>query len=244
MGSRIINTVGEIGREPMEKRDIEVNINKNLSEKEQEQLREISDRWKGTLVEKMEDRGSAVGYKFTIDTKDTKPIYVPLRTYSPKEQEELDKQVEEMFQKHIITRTRSPWSAPVLLVKKKDNSYRVVVDYTELNEKTEDDNFPLSIPITIFGALLSSRYYSSLDLASGYWEVEVDKKDFPKTAFKTRKGTFAYLRMPMGLKGSHSSFPKVHDRDFCRSDVPRSFVLYRRHPDLLRKVGATPQVSE
>ena len=109
-----------------------------------------------------------MGYKFTIGTRNTKHIYVPLRTYSQKEQEEYDKQVEEMVQKHIIARTRSLWSAPVLLVKKNDNSYRVVVDNTKLNEKTEDDNFHLTTPRSTFGALCSMRFYSSLDLASGY----------------------------------------------------------------------------
>ncbi len=69
-----------------------------------------------------------MGYKFTNDTRNTKPIYVPLRTYLPKEQEDHEKQVEEMLQKHIIARTRSLLPAPVLLIKKKDNNDRVVVD--------------------------------------------------------------------------------------------------------------------
>ena len=80
------------------------------------------------MVEKIKDRGPAVGYKFTNGTRNTKHIYVPLRTCLPKEQEKHDKQVEEMLQKHIIARTRSPLSAPVLLIKKKDNNDRVVVD--------------------------------------------------------------------------------------------------------------------
>ena len=151
-------------------------------------------------------------FRTEAQQKDTS---VPLRTYSPKEQEELDRQIEEMLQKHIITRTRSPWSAPVLLVKKKDNSYRVVVDYTKLNAKTIDDPYPLPIPRTAFQVLNNARYYSSLDLASGYWQVEVDKKDIPKTAFNTRKGTFAYLRMPMGLKGAPSAFQRFMTEIFA-----------------------------
>jgi hypothetical protein len=100
-------------------------------------------------------------------------------------------------------------------VKKKDNSYRVVVDFTKLNDKTEDDNFPLPIPRTIFGALCSARYYPSLDLASGYWQVEVAKKDIPKTAFNTRRGTFAYLRMPMRLKGAPAAFQRFMTEIFA-----------------------------
>ena len=96
-----------------------------------------------------------MGYKCTNDTRNTKPIYVPLRTYSQKEQEHHGKQVEEMVQKHVIARTRSLLSAPVLLVKKKDNNYRVVVDYTKLNEKTENDNFTNNTENNIWNTLFS-----------------------------------------------------------------------------------------
>ena len=121
-----------------------------------------------------------MGYKFTNDTRNTKHIYVPLRTYSLKEQEEHEKQVEEMLQKHIIARTRSLLSAPVLLVKKKDNNYRVVVDYTKLNEKTGNDDFTLTIPRTISETLCSARYYSSLDLGLGYLQEESTRRMFQK----------------------------------------------------------------
>ena len=121
-----------------------------------------------------------MGYKCTNDTRNTKPIYVPLRTYSPKEQEEHEKQVEEILQKHIIARTRSLLSARELLVKKKDNNYRVVMDYTKLNEEIENDNFPLTIQRTISGTLRSARYYSSLDLGLGYLQEESTRMMFQK----------------------------------------------------------------
>ena len=121
-----------------------------------------------------------MGYKFTNNTRNTKHIYVPLRTYSPKEQEEHDKQVEEKLQKHIIARTKCLLSASVLLVKKNDNNHRVVVDYTKLNEKTENDNFPLTIPRTISGTLCSARYYSSLDVGLGYLQEESTRRMFQK----------------------------------------------------------------
>ena len=120
-----------------------------------------------------------------------------------------------MLEKHIITRTRSPWSAPVLLVRKKDGTYRVVVDFSKLNAKTVDDPYPLPIPRTAFSVLREAKYYSSLDLASGYWQVEVDAKDVDKLAFNTRKGTFAYLRMPMGLKGAPAAFQRFMTEIFA-----------------------------
>ena len=201
----------------------ECNIDSTLTEEQKQQMREVTQKWAHTLVEKIQDRGPAKGYKFSIDTGNTKPIYVPLRTYSPKEQEELDRQVDEMLRTNIITRVRSPWSAPVLLVKKKDATYRVVVDYTRLNAKTEDDSFPLPVPKTTFQALNNARYFSTLDLASGYWQVEIDEKDIPKTAFNTRKGTFAFLRMPMGLKNAPAAFQRFMTEIF--SDLMYKGVL-------------------
>ena len=82
-------------------------------------MREITGMWKWILIEKIKDRGPAVGYKFINDTRNTKHIYVQLRTFSPKEQEEHVKQVEEMLQKHIIARTRGLLSAPVLLLRRR-----------------------------------------------------------------------------------------------------------------------------
>ena len=223
MDRKPLEVVGELFTRDKNSMVMAIDIDKGLTVDQQDQLTGVIERWKSTLVEKIEDRGPAKGYKYSINTKDDTPIYVSLRTYSPKEQEELDKQIKDMLDKHIITRTRSPWSAPVLLVKKKDNTYRVVVDYTRLNEKTVDDSYPLPVPRTTFSVLRKARYYSSLDLASGYWQVEVDPNDVPKTAFNTRKGTFAYLRMPMGLKGAPAAFQRFMTEIF--SDLLYQGVL-------------------
>jgi len=208
MDNKPVRIIGAVESLSESKSVREYNIDPNLPDDKRQQMLAITQKWDDTLVETIQDRGPAQGCRFSINTGDTKPIYVPLRTYSPKEQEELDRQIEDMLAKHIITRTRSPWSAPVLLVKKKDNTYRVVVDYTRLNAKTEDDQYPLPVPRMAFQVLNKAYFYSSLDLASGYWQIEVAKKDVPKTAFNTRKGTFAYLRMPMGLKGAPSAFQR------------------------------------
>jgi len=222
MGNRIINTIRV--ETPMESEcTMQYNIDPALSAEQHSEMLSVIHKWKHTLVESIQDRGPAKGYTFSIPTGKTKPIYVPLRTYSPKEQEELDRQIEEMLKNHIITRTRSPWSAPVLLVRKKDNTYRVVVDYTRLNTVTADDPYPLPVPRTTFQELKGAKYFSSLDLASGYWQVEVAKEDIAKTAFNTRKGTFAYLRMPMGLKGAPSAFQRFMTEIF--SDLLYKGVL-------------------
>ena len=223
VGDSLINSIGVVDPQQLKPSAMECTIDPALPEDKREEMYRTIDKWQDTLVESIQDRGPAKGYTFSIPTGDTKPIYVPLRTYSPKEQEELDRQIDDMLAKHIITRTRSPWSAPVLLVRKKDDTYRVVVDYTRLNAKTDDDPFPLPVPRKAFQVLNEARFYSSIDLASGYWQLALAEEDVPKTAFNTRKGTFAFLRMPMGLKGAPSAFQRYMTEIF--SDLLYQGVL-------------------
>ena len=185
----------------------------------------MTDRQKQTLIEKIKDRGPAVGYKFTNYTRNTKHIYVPLRTYSPKEQEEHDKQVEEMLQKHIIARTRSLLSTPVLLVKKKDNNHRVVVDYTKLNEKTENDNFPLTIPRKHLKHFVQQDIIHHLTLD---WDIcrKSQQEGCSKSSIQHKNRGICIFKNGNGIERGLSSFSKVHERDFCRSHAPRNFVIY------------------
>ena len=95
-----------------------------------------------------------------------------------------------MLDKGVIREFQSPWSSPVVIVKKKDGSYRFCVDYRKLNDVTWKDCYPLPNIEDNFHALSGARYFCSLDLASGYWQVEMDDKSREKTAFATRKGLF------------------------------------------------------
>lgn len=104
-----------------------------------------------------------------------------------------------MLDSGVVSESSSPWAAPIVLVKKKDGTWRFCVDYQKLNALTHKDAFPLPRIEESLTCLKQSRWFSTLDLASGYWQVEVDPKDREKTAFTTPLGLYEFHRMPFGL---------------------------------------------
>lgn len=110
----------------------------------------------------------------------------------------------------------SPWSSPIWVVPKKLDSsgkqkWRIVVDYRKLNEKTIGDRYPLPNIEDILDKLGRSNYFTTLDLASGYYQIEMDEESISKTAFSCEKGHYEFVRMPMGIKNAPSSFQRTMD---------------------------------
>lgn len=96
--------------------------------------------------------------------------------------------VKEMLAREVIQPSNSPWASPVVLAQKKDGTYRFCVDYRKLNFVTRKDAYPLPRIDETLEALGGSRWFSTLHLLTGYWQVEVKEEDRPKTAFSTRDG--------------------------------------------------------
>ncbi|GKA22484.1 putative reverse transcriptase domain-containing protein [Tanacetum coccineum] len=105
---------------------------------------------------------------------------------APTEMQELSNQLKELQEKGFIRPSSSPWGAPVLFVKKKDGSFRMCIDYRELNKLTVKNRYPLPRIDDLFDQLQGSRYFSKIDLRSGYHQLRVREEDIPKTAFRTR----------------------------------------------------------
>ncbi|GJV15655.1 putative reverse transcriptase domain-containing protein [Tanacetum coccineum] len=105
---------------------------------------------------------------------------------APTEMQELSNQLKELQEKGFIRPSSSPWGAPVLFVKKKDGSFRMCIDYRELNKLTIKNRYPLPRIDDLFDQLQGSRYFSKIDLRSGYHQLRVREEDIPKTAFRTR----------------------------------------------------------
>lgn len=144
-----------------------------------------------------------------IDTGDARPIKLPPRRVSLHLQGEVQNQVGDMLEQGIIQPSRSPWAAPVVLVKKKDGNLRFCVDYRRLNEVTVKDAYPLPRIDNTLDTLASAVWFSTLDLASGYWQVEVDPRDKEKNAFTTRAGLFEFNVLPFGLCNAPSTFQRL-----------------------------------
>ena len=145
-----------------------------------------------------------------IDTGDHKPI--KLRPYRAplNKRDIIDKSVAEMEKAGVIRRSRSPWSFPLVLVKKKDDpNPRMCVDYRQLNKIIKQNSFPLPRIDDILDKIGKSKYFSTLDLKSGYWQVLVDEKDVEKTAFVTQKGLYEFTRMPFGISTCPQIFSEL-----------------------------------
>ncbi|GJV41812.1 putative reverse transcriptase domain-containing protein [Tanacetum coccineum] len=118
---------------------------------------------------------------------------------APSEMKELSEQLKELSDKGFIRPSSSPWGAPVLFVKKKDGSFRMCIDYRELNKLTVKNRYPLPRIDDLFDQLQGSSVYSKIDLRSGYHQLRVREEDIPKTAFRTRYGHYEFQVMPFGL---------------------------------------------
>ncbi|GJR73766.1 putative reverse transcriptase domain-containing protein [Tanacetum coccineum] len=118
---------------------------------------------------------------------------------APSEMKELSEQLKELSDKGFIRPSSSPWGAPVLFVKKKDGSFRMCIDYRELNKLTVKNRYPLPRIDDLFDQLQGSSVYSKIDLRSGYHQLRVQEEDILKTAFRTRYGHYEFQVMPFGL---------------------------------------------
>ncbi|KAI8512396.1 hypothetical protein Bbelb_090350 [Branchiostoma belcheri] len=155
------------------------------------------------------DFGYTETIKHKIPTGDTPPIRQPYRSIPPSLYKEVKQHVQDMLDQDVIRESCSPWASPVVLVRKKDGDLRFCIDYRRLNAKTHHDAFPLPRIEESLAALQGAAIFSTLDLASGYWQVAVDEADKEKTAFSTQFGLFEFNRLPFGLSGAPASFQRL-----------------------------------
>ena len=144
-----------------------------------------------------------------IDTGESSPIRQYPRRLPYHFREEVDRQVNDMLSQGVIQPSTSPWSSPIVLVKKKDGSYRFCIDYRKLNSITKNDANPLPRVDDLLDALNGYTMFSTLDLRSGYWQVSMRPEDREKTAFVTPGGLYEFLRMPYGLSTAPATFSRA-----------------------------------
>lgn len=154
--------------------------------------------------------------KHEIKTHDENPVFTKSYRYPYVHKQEVQKQINKMLQDGIIRPSSSPWSSPIWVVPKKldasgQRKWRIVVDYRKVNEKTITDRYPLPNITDILDKLGRCNYFTTLDLASGFHQIEMHPNSIQKTAFSVENGHFEYLRMPFGLKNAPSTFQRVMD---------------------------------
>ncbi|GKC94264.1 putative reverse transcriptase domain-containing protein, partial [Tanacetum coccineum] len=151
-------------------------------------------------------------------------IRTPYRL-APSEMRELLIQLQELVEKEFVRSSSSSWGALVLFVKKKDGSFRMCIDYRELNKLTIKNRYPLLRIDDLFDQLQGSSVYSKIDLRSGYHQLRIKEEDIPITAFRTQYGHFEFQVMPFGLTNVHSVFKDLMNR-VCKPYLDKFVIVF------------------
>ena len=159
-----------------------------------------------------------------IQTGTVRPVRLPPYRLPHAYKEQVREQLDEMLKDGVIEPSASEWSAPIVLVKKKDGSLRLCVDYRRLNEVSDTDAYPMLRIDDLIDRLGKAPYISTLDLTRGYWQVPVAKEARPKTAFATPFGLFQFNVMPFGLQGAPATFQRLMDRVIRGLDFAEAYL--------------------
>ena len=155
------------------------------------------------------DIGKTTLIKHKINTGNNTAIAKPAYKSNPVKRAFIEKEIKEMENNGIIRKSTSPWSSPVVVVPKKEGTWRFCVDYRKLNQITEVDRYPLPRIDEMLESFRTASWFTTLDLASGYWQVEMSERDKKKTAFITHKGLYEFNVMPFGLCNAPGTFQRL-----------------------------------
>ena len=192
------------------------NLPEYLSEDQRRQVVGMLDRFGDVFSENKFDMGRIHLVEHTIDTGEHRPIHQGLRRHPRAHLDITDNQVSDLLKNDFIELAASPWASNVVLVRKKDGSHRLCVDYRAVNSVTYKDTYPLPHIDTCLESMDGSEWFTTLDLRSGYHNIPIKEADRDKTAFITRRGSFRYKVMPFGLSTAPSVFQRLMDLVLCR----------------------------
>lgn len=185
-----------------------------------------------------------VEHEIITDSMPIKQRYYPV---SPMVQKQIDLELNNMLEQDIVEPSRSSWSSPVLLVTKKDGTYRFVVDYRQLNKVIKKDAYPLPYVSAILDRLRNARFLSSLDIKSAYWQVPMKESSRELTAFTVPgRGLFHFKKMPFGLTNAPATWQRLLDQVLGADLEPHVFCYlddiivvsqdFETHIELLNKI--------
>ncbi|XP_039660752.1 uncharacterized protein LOC120561648 [Perca fluviatilis] len=197
----------------------------SLSADQQSQVTSLLGQYTSVFSAHDGDLGCTNLISHDIPLVDDIPVRQRYRRIPPSDYEVVKEHINQLLSSQVIRESSSPYASPIVLVRKKDGSLRMCVDYRQLNSKTRKDAFPLPRIEESLDALSGACWFSTLDLASGYNQVPVAEADRAKTAFCTPFGLFEWNRMPFGLSNAPSNFQRLMQRIFGDQQC-QSLLLY------------------
>lgn len=194
----------------------------------------LGDEWKARISTKLNSirdvfaiddmsNGHTTAVKHHIRLKDDTPFKERPRPIHPSDREAVKQHLRELLDAGVIRESESPFASPLVLVRKKNGKIRLCVDYRKLNARTIKDAYALPNIEETFSALSGAKWFSVMDLKSGYYQVEMAEEDKHKTAFICPLGFWEFNRMPQGITNAPSTFQRLMER--CVGDLHLNEVL-------------------
>ena len=199
-------TIPEVLSEMIDR--IEFEVDDELKEK----LQRLIVKHRKVFALKGDPLGRTDIVKHVIKTENVPPIKQAPRRVPIHQEEVVESNMRDMIEDGVIQPSESPWASPVVLVKKKDGTCRFCIDYRRLNEVTIKDAYPLPRIEDNLDCLTGSKYFTTLDLKSGYWQVEMSEDSKEKTAFASKYGLYEWNVMPFGLTNAPATFQRLMEK--------------------------------
>eukprot|EP01129_Flabellula_baltica_P005313 TRINITY_DN1914_c0_g1_i2.p1 TRINITY_DN1914_c0_g1~~TRINITY_DN1914_c0_g1_i2.p1 ORF type:complete len:1713 (-),score=246.34 TRINITY_DN1914_c0_g1_i2:39-5177(-) len=189
----------------------------NLSKKMLQKLKALLLQKFKSLKEvlRLDEEYPDIGAKHNIETGDAKPFKSRMYTVPKHLREELKAQIMDFLRRGLIEHSNSPYSSPIVLIKKSNGSWRFCCDFRKLNNATVGDAYPIPKIEDIMSMLKGAEYFSSLDFKTGFYHLRIAEEDREKTAFSSPFGFFQWIAMPMGLKNAPASFQRAMEAIFA-----------------------------
>jgi len=229
------------------------NINPKISKEDQAQLTTILEEYEDIFQLDGRKLGRTKRFKFNVDTSTSRPLRRRQYPHPEKVHDEIKDHIDDLLNRGIIEPSQSPWASPCFLVPKKGGNgklaaKRLVIDYRGLHLITKKNSYPLPRIDDIINRLRSSKYFTTLDLASGFYQIEMEEESIKKTAFISREGLYKFNVLPFGLCNAPPAFCRLIDMvltglkyDTCMAYVDDIVVFSETIDDHIQKLKAVFQ---